>query len=211
MALHDSMGMLLHSRYCFPAYEGRHGRELLRPGECVKPGMCAPTWYCRCVLLHFHNTRPICAVRVAHSDGTRFMKWFPVLSIPPPPVCPKCAKPTVVSMPGLHGVEVSVLDLSGRHDNVFLPVHECPGCGVIGSYEAVQLNPGSDATRAAISALPGAIGTAYSIGASGKYFGATTEIVSTLIDTDLARLYSKLQRHGFSCELLCVAGRTRKH
>ena len=39
MALHDRMGMLLHSRYCFPAHEGRHGRELLCPGECVKTGM----------------------------------------------------------------------------------------------------------------------------------------------------------------------------
>jgi hypothetical protein len=113
-------------------------------------------------------------------------------------------------MPGLHGLEVSVLDLSGRHDNVFLPVHECPACGVIGPCDAVQQNPGSDATRAVISALPGAIGTAYSIGASGKYLAATTEIVNTVIDTDLARLYTKLQQHGLSCELLCVAGRDQK-
>ena len=58
MALHDSMGMLLHSRYCFPAYEGRRWRELLRPGECAKSGMCPHNAVLPvCVLLHLHNTR----------------------------------------------------------------------------------------------------------------------------------------------------------
>jgi hypothetical protein len=76
MALHDSMGMLLHSRYCFPAYEGRHGRELLRPGECVKPGMCVPTWYCRCVTAfsqHASNLRGPCGA----------LRWHKVYEVVP--------------------------------------------------------------------------------------------------------------------------------